>query len=193
MITKSEAILNNASDNLNYEVWMLRSIGEIFIIPKDSDKENLTRFTHSPVLTSSSRSTAVIKSDNSRDDSRNTIINNAPIEAFAVHARALLDFFSSLTRFPRFASLPSADRPGGQARGQAQASPLKEKNRVVMLRGGSRGTGFSPSDRIHRTGNPRSASMPDPEIHGIRHAPRAQAHRCLSIRGQALRSSRYIL
>ena len=91
----TEAELRQASDHLFYEIWMMNKLAGIF------EKSPGRAFTLRPVAHTDStqtalfsRSTGVIKSSEMNPEEEEfRVINNALIEAFAIHVRALIDFF----------------------------------------------------------------------------------------------------
>jgi len=91
----TEAELRQASDHLFYEIWMANKLAEIL------EKSPGGAFTVRPVAHTDSmqtarflRSTGVTKSSETNPEEEEfRVINNALIESFAIHVRALIDFF----------------------------------------------------------------------------------------------------
>jgi len=92
--------LRKASDHLFYEIWMVNRLAEI--LEKDTSGTFKVRPVAHTDSTEAARfvsSTGVVKSSKSKsNDEELRVVNNAIIEAFTIHIRALLDFFYSSER-----------------------------------------------------------------------------------------------
>ena len=93
---KSKDLLLEASDHLNYEVWMLRLTSyRLAQVAESSPAENgpflhtVTHTSHVEVSIYSSNAPITAPSE----DEEHVARVNADIESFAIHLRALLDFF----------------------------------------------------------------------------------------------------
>lgn len=87
---KNEKSLQNGSNRVFYEYWMLHYLTEILeqelLTEEDEIRANIR---------TNLDSTGIIQTSSIRDKKHN-VINNALIEAFGIHARSLLDFFYGL-------------------------------------------------------------------------------------------------
>lgn len=99
----SVAELKKASDHLFYEKWMLDQLVSLLDETKtDAMLSKPDSYTHSPIATISRlNSTGILRVSNYDSNITNPkemlivsrVINNAIVEAFAIHTRSLLDFF----------------------------------------------------------------------------------------------------
>src|SRR5262245_48621312 len=90
--------LRKASDHLFYEIWMMNQLASLLEGRNTSPfRSKPTGYTHTSMTASFSRGTGVIKisQGNVEEDETLRVTNNAFIEAFGIHVRALLDFFYS--------------------------------------------------------------------------------------------------
>ncbi len=95
----TEDELRKASDHLYYEIWMVNQLAEI-LEKRAVGIYNVKRVTHTsstdPVILTRGTSVARISKMNSGEEKEVgylRVINNALLESFAIHVRALLDFF----------------------------------------------------------------------------------------------------
>jgi len=94
----SDSELRKVSDHLLYEIWMMNRLAAILEGSAPCPLPTpLVSYTHSQQTTIIIRSTRVIKSTKIKENEDDVprVINNAIIEAFAIHVRSLLDFFYS--------------------------------------------------------------------------------------------------
>ena len=90
----ADDVLRKASDHLFYEIWMMNRLFDIFSsrskVTLQSKPVSHTYITESSVIV---QSTGILGSSDNSDKEELQVINNAIIEALAIHLRALLDFF----------------------------------------------------------------------------------------------------
>jgi len=89
--------LRKASDHLFYEIWMMNRLASLLEGRNTSPfASKPVGYTHTSVSSSFRRSTGVIIShSNVEENDTLRVTNNAFIEAFGIHVRALLHFFYS--------------------------------------------------------------------------------------------------
>lgn len=87
--------LKKASNHLFYEMWMLEQLVDILDGRKIFIPVKLDSYTHTPSVTDISKSeeNGPFTSDEECVDSSIVGLNNAIVEAFTIHTRALIDFF----------------------------------------------------------------------------------------------------
>ena len=91
-----EEKLRKASDHLFYEIWMLNQLGGILL---SGESIVIKPVSHTNISPSSNMqlSTGVVKTKQGVDGNevKRSVINNAIIESFTIHIRALYDFYQT--------------------------------------------------------------------------------------------------
>ncbi len=86
--------LRKASDHLFYEIWMINRLFAIFSSGSTATLQSKpVSHTHTNSSSVIVQSTGILKSSGNSAKEELQVINNAIIEALAIHLRALLDFF----------------------------------------------------------------------------------------------------
>lgn len=100
---KTDKNLQDGSNRVYYEYWMLQRLTEF--LDRKLSTDNDTNAIESPL---SLNSTGIIRTYSTHDRNR-IVTNNAMIESFGIHARALLDFFYGLEVLEKNNRKPHAD------------------------------------------------------------------------------------